>query len=211
ARPDEHVPDEAVMPGDVDEVDLIAVGQAEVRVPDVDRHAAPPLFGQPVGVDPRQRPEERRLAMVDVARSADDDGHGRLSAAVVACEAAVRSDARSAFTSTASSSGSTVRRSSTTARSRIRAITGGSPARSAAATRSAEMGRPAGPTPSRTPADGSVSPGSDPPPTVDSTSTTDTPGSSMAAPRASARARSSPKEAAIIRHTGISAVALPAR
>ena len=39
ARPDEHVADEPVVPGDVDEVDDRAVRQREVRVADVDRHA----------------------------------------------------------------------------------------------------------------------------------------------------------------------------
>ena len=68
ARPDEHVADQPVVARDVDEVELVAVGQRQVRVADVDRHPAPPLLGQPVGVDPGQRPQQRRLAVVDVAR-----------------------------------------------------------------------------------------------------------------------------------------------
>ena len=52
-----------------------AVGQAQVGVPDVDRHAAPPLLRQPVGVDAGQRAQEGGLAVVDVAGRADDDGH----------------------------------------------------------------------------------------------------------------------------------------
>ena len=50
---------------------------AQVGVADVDRHPPPPLLGQPVGVDPGQRPEQRRLAVVDVAGRPDDDGHRR--------------------------------------------------------------------------------------------------------------------------------------
>ena len=56
-----------------------AVGQREVRVADVDRHPPPPLLGQPVGVDAGQRAQERRLAVVDVAGRADDDGHRPVS------------------------------------------------------------------------------------------------------------------------------------
>ena len=75
ARPDEHVADQPVVPGDVDEVELGAVGQGEVGVADVDGHPAPALLGQPVGVDPGQGPQQRRLAVVDVAGGPDDDGH----------------------------------------------------------------------------------------------------------------------------------------
>ncbi len=75
ARPDEHVSNELVVPRDVDEVELRAVRQIEVGVADVDRHPPPPLLGQTIGIDPRQRAEQRRLAVVDVARGPDDDGH----------------------------------------------------------------------------------------------------------------------------------------
>ena len=57
AGPDEHVADEPVVAGDVDEVEDVAVGQAEVRVADLDRHPPAPLLGQPVGVDPGERPQ----------------------------------------------------------------------------------------------------------------------------------------------------------
>ena len=64
-----------------------------------------------------------------------------------------------------SSRGSTVRRSSTTRSSSIRPTTGRVAARSAASSRSAER------TARATPDDGSVSPGSEPPPTVERSST----------------------------------------
>ena len=75
AGADEHVADQPVVAGDVDEVELGAVGQRQMRVADIDRHPAPLLLGQPVRIDPGQRPEQRRLAVVDVAGGPDDDGH----------------------------------------------------------------------------------------------------------------------------------------
>ena len=152
----EHVADEPVVAGDVDEVQLGAIGQREVRVPDVDRHPAAALLRKAVGVDAGERAEERRLAVVDMAGRADDHGHGsraRPSAAAIAPG------------SRDSGSSSTVRRSRMTRPSSTRASTHGEPRRSAATTRSGER------TASATPQDGSVSPGSDPPPMVERTST----------------------------------------
>ena len=117
ARPDEHVADQPIVAGHVDEVDLGPVVEREMGVPDVDRHPPPPLLGQPVRVDPGQRPEQRRLAVVDVTGSPDDDGHGRSASRI----ARVRS---------ASRPGSTVRRSTTARPCSIRPMTGGSPTRS---------------------------------------------------------------------------------
>ena len=50
-------------------------GQLERRVAEVDRDPALALLGQPVGVLARQRPDEPRLAVVDVARGADRQRH----------------------------------------------------------------------------------------------------------------------------------------
>ena len=68
----EHVPDEVLMPGDVDDAHLAAVGKAEPRESEIDRHAALALFTEPVRVDAGQRFDERRLAMIDMARGRDD-------------------------------------------------------------------------------------------------------------------------------------------
>ena len=75
AGPDEHVADQPVVARHVDEVQLRATRQGHVRVADVDGHASSPLLGQAIGVDAGQRAEEGRLAVVDVAGGADDDGH----------------------------------------------------------------------------------------------------------------------------------------
>ncbi len=75
AGPDEHVADQPVVSRDVDEVDLAPVRQPQMGIPDVDRHPPPSFLGQPIGVDPGQGAEERRLAVVDVAGRPDDDGH----------------------------------------------------------------------------------------------------------------------------------------
>ena len=58
-------------PGHVDEREPAAVGQLERRVAEVDRDPALLLLGQPVGVLAGQRPDEPRLAVVDVPRGAD--------------------------------------------------------------------------------------------------------------------------------------------
>jgi hypothetical protein len=73
-RAGDHVLDEALVPGDVDDADLAAVGQREAREAQVDRHAALLLLLQPVGVDAGQGLDQRRLAVVDVAGGTDDDG-----------------------------------------------------------------------------------------------------------------------------------------
>ena len=79
AGPDEHVADERVMSRHVDEVDRGPVLEVEVGIADVDRHPPPPLLGQAIGIDPGQRSEQRRLAVIDMPGRADDDGHARLS------------------------------------------------------------------------------------------------------------------------------------
>ena len=76
ARPDEHVADQPVVARHVDEVDHPPVVERQVRIPDVDRHPAPPLLGQPVRVDAGERAQERRLAVVDVPGRADDEAGG---------------------------------------------------------------------------------------------------------------------------------------
>ena len=74
-RPRDHRADEALVPRDVDDGEPSSVGELERRVAEVDRDATRLLLRQPVGVLTRQRPDEPRLAVVDVARGADGQGH----------------------------------------------------------------------------------------------------------------------------------------
>jgi hypothetical protein len=73
-RAGDHVLDEALVSGDVDDADLAPVGQREAREAQVDRHPALLLLLEPVGVDAGQHLDQRGLAVVDVAGRADDDG-----------------------------------------------------------------------------------------------------------------------------------------
>ena len=69
-RAGDHRPHEPLVAGHVDEREPAPVGQLERGVAEVDRDPAALLLGQPVGVLPGQRPDEPRLAVVDVPRGA---------------------------------------------------------------------------------------------------------------------------------------------
>ncbi len=71
-EPGEHVADEALVPGHVDEGHVGARGQGRPGVAEVDRHAAAALLGPPVGLDPGQRADQGGLAVVDVPGGRDD-------------------------------------------------------------------------------------------------------------------------------------------
>ena len=118
-RAGDHVADEALVAGDVDQREPPPVRQVERRVAEVDRDPAPLLLGQPVGVLSGQRPHEPRLAVVDVAGGADRKRHAATASATSSASASV-----------------SVRQSSSVRPSRTTAITGGSCARSAAASSS---------------------------------------------------------------------------
>ena len=76
-RARDHRADEALVARHVDDREPAAVGELERRVAEVDRDPAPLLLREPVGVLPGQRPDEPRLAVVDVARGADGQRHQR--------------------------------------------------------------------------------------------------------------------------------------
>src|SRR4029077_8101111 len=61
--------------GHVDDAGPLPTRCLEEREPEVDRDAALLLLLQPVGLLPREGADERRLAVVDVPRRADDEGH----------------------------------------------------------------------------------------------------------------------------------------
>ena len=77
----QHVLDEAHVSRHVDEADIGARGQAAERKPEVDRQPAGLLLREAVGVRTGERQDERRLAVVDVARGRH--GHHRLSGRVL--------------------------------------------------------------------------------------------------------------------------------
>ena len=74
----EHVANEALVAGDIDEAEAKGVagrlGQVEVGKADVDGDAAALLFFQAIGVDAGKGFDQRGLTVVDVASCADDDG-----------------------------------------------------------------------------------------------------------------------------------------
>ena len=74
-RARDHRPDEPLVARHVDHGEPSAVRQFERGVTEVDRDPARLLLRQPVGVLAGQRPDEPRLAVVDVARGADGERH----------------------------------------------------------------------------------------------------------------------------------------
>ena len=51
---------------------VVAAGQCRIGKAEIDCHAAPLFFGQAIGVDPGQRPDERGLAVVDMPGGRED-------------------------------------------------------------------------------------------------------------------------------------------
>ena len=70
----EHVVNQPLVARDVDEAENGPVGQGHVGIAEVEGDAAGLLFGQAVGVDSREGPDQGRLAVVDVSGGADQHG-----------------------------------------------------------------------------------------------------------------------------------------
>ena len=68
----EHIADEALVAGNVDDGDFLAGREGEPGEAEVDGHAPFLLLGEPIGVDAREGLDEGGLAVVHVARGADD-------------------------------------------------------------------------------------------------------------------------------------------
>ena len=72
----QHVAHKALVAGNIDQAnaDRLSGGtrQVEVGEAEVDGDAAPLLFFQTIGIDAGERADQRALAVVNVARSADD-------------------------------------------------------------------------------------------------------------------------------------------
>ena len=71
-RAGQHVVHELLVPRHVDEAEHAAVRRRQVGEAEIDRDAARLLLLQAVGIDAGQRAHERGLAVVDMARGADD-------------------------------------------------------------------------------------------------------------------------------------------
>ncbi len=76
-RAGHHRPHEPLVSRNVDDRDATPIRELERRIAEVDRDPAPALLGQPVRVLPGQRPNEPRLAVVDVTSRADRQRHQR--------------------------------------------------------------------------------------------------------------------------------------
>ena len=74
----QHVRDEPLVSGDVDEADLAPGGELAPGVAEVDREAAPLLFLPAVRIHPGEAHDQRRLAVVDVAGRGHDAELGHL-------------------------------------------------------------------------------------------------------------------------------------
>ena len=75
----QHVVDETLVPRHIDNRHFDAVRQPQPGEAEIDRHAAFLFFLEAIGIDARQRADEGRLTVVDVAGRADDP-HGCASA-----------------------------------------------------------------------------------------------------------------------------------
>ena len=80
----DHVPDEVLVAGHVHDARADVARQVEPGEAEVDGDAAPLLLGEPIGIGPGERQHERALAVIDVARRADDHvpRHRRSTASV---------------------------------------------------------------------------------------------------------------------------------
>ncbi len=131
--PGDHRAHEALVAGHVDDGQAPPARERELRVAEGDRDAARLLLGQAVGVDARERGDQRGLAVVDVARRAEGQ-RGALG------PGAHPRAARTTRAATSASSSVSVRGSSRRRPSWMRPTSGGSPARRAAASASAPGG-----------------------------------------------------------------------
>src|SRR5471030_2773686 len=70
----QHIVHEALVARHVDEAELPSISQIAVGIAEVDRDAARLLILEAVGIDSGQRFDQRGLAVIDMARGADDHG-----------------------------------------------------------------------------------------------------------------------------------------
>jgi hypothetical protein len=73
-RAGEHVADESLVPGHIDHPRTGAIVGVEVRKAEIDRDPACALLFESIGLDTGERFDQRRLTVIDVPGSANDDG-----------------------------------------------------------------------------------------------------------------------------------------
>jgi len=74
-RPGEHVFDEPLVPRDIDNPRLRAVGKIEVGKSQINRNAALFFFLEPIRILSGQRFDQAGFPLIDLAGGADDVGH----------------------------------------------------------------------------------------------------------------------------------------
>ncbi len=68
-----HIINEAFMPRNVDNPDTVAARKIKIREPQVYRNPSPLFFLPAVRIPSRQRLDQRRLAVIDMSRSTNND------------------------------------------------------------------------------------------------------------------------------------------
>ncbi len=71
AQAGDHVADEILVPGHIDQAERHA-GQLEMGETKIDRDPARFFLGQPIGIDAGQRLDQRGLAVIDMARRGEN-------------------------------------------------------------------------------------------------------------------------------------------
>ncbi len=71
--PCQHVVNEPLVPWHIHDARNDAAGQSQMGETQVNGHTALTLFGVPIGFNARQRPNQRRLAVVYMPSRPDDD------------------------------------------------------------------------------------------------------------------------------------------
>ena len=71
-RARQHVLHKALVSGHIDKANA-HVTQIEIGKTNVDRNTSSLFFRQPIRINARQRAHQRRLAVIDMSRRADDD------------------------------------------------------------------------------------------------------------------------------------------
>src|SRR5262245_56942399 len=94
--PREHVVDESLVTRNIDKAEHGAIRCGQVGKAEIDRDAACLFFFEPIGIDTRERPDERSLAVINVTGSSDDHdaapgsaAAARASASAISCGARV--------------------------------------------------------------------------------------------------------------------------